>query len=116
MINMEKKIDTFKNIIENTIHSIQKYKSYDIFGANETNICISHLEEISNDIKLTVEEVAEIGVDFIAFDINNLELETLKTLKKLGFHILTWTVDTYDKYKKSQILADNCIFEKIEIE
>ena len=71
---------------------------------------------ISNDIKLTVEEVAEIGVDFIAFDINNLELETLKTLKKLGFHILTWTVDTYDKYKRSQILADNCIFEKIEIE
>lgn len=71
---------------------------------------------ISNDKRLTVEEVTEIGVDFIAFDINNLELKTLKTLKKHGFHILTWTVDTYDKYRKSQILADNCIFEKIEIE
>ena len=71
---------------------------------------------ISSDTKLTVEEVTEIGVDFIAFDINNLELEALKTLKKHGFHILTWTVDTYDKYKKSKILADNCIFEKIEIE
>jgi len=70
---------------------------------------------ISNDTKLTVKEVKELGVDFIAYDINNLELESLKTLKKLGFHILTWTVDTYEKYEKSQILADNCIFEKIKI-
>ena len=46
---------------------------------------------------------------------NNLELEALKTLKNLGFHILTWTVDTPEKYKKSQKLADNCIFEKIKI-
>ena len=37
---------------------------------------------ISSDTKLTVEEVTEIGVDFIAFDINNLELEALKTLNR----------------------------------
>ena len=74
MINMEKKIDTFKNIIENTIHSIQKYKSYDIFGANETNICISHLEEISNDIKF-ISSLEEI---------NKLQLNLANIIKMFG--------------------------------
>ncbi len=70
---------------------------------------------ISNDPKLTVEEISELDVDFLAFDINILDSDIVKNLKKLKFHILTWTVDTTEKYKKSQKLADNCIFEKIKI-
>ena len=61
------------------------------------------------------EEISKLGVDFLAFDINVLDSGIVRNLKKHKFHILTWTVDTPEKYKKSQKLADNCIFEKIKI-
>ncbi len=70
---------------------------------------------ISNDINLTVDEVKELDVDFLAIDISILELDVVKDLKKHGYHILTWTVDTSEKYEKSFKFADNCIFEKIKI-
>ena len=70
---------------------------------------------ISNNPRLTVEEISKLGVDFLAFDIDILDSDIVKNLKKLKFHILTWTVDTPEKYKKSLKLADNCIFEKIKI-
>ncbi len=70
---------------------------------------------ISNNLELTVEEISKLGVDFLAFNINILDSDIVKNLKDLKFHILTWTVDTAEKYKKSQKLADNCIFEKIKI-
>ena len=70
---------------------------------------------ISNDPGLKVEQISKLGVDFLAIDINILDTNIVKKLKMLKFHILTWTVDTTEKYKKSQKLADNCIFEKIKI-
>jgi len=70
---------------------------------------------VSNNPELTVEEIRKIGVDFLAFNINILDSDIVKNLKDHKFHILTWTVDTAEKYKKSQKLADNCIFEKIKI-
>ena len=70
---------------------------------------------ISNNPELTVDEISKLGVDFLAFDINILDSDIVKNLKHLKIHILTWTVDTLEKYKKSQKLADNCIFEKIKI-
>ena len=45
------KIDRLKNIINKTILSCQKYKLYDILGANEVNICITTLDLLFNDIK-----------------------------------------------------------------
>ena len=97
---------------EIAIHSFDK-KSIRWFKKNAP---FYKLGLISDDINLSVEDVTNLGVDFLAFDINNLELAVINNLKTLGFHILTWTVDTSDKHKKSQILADNCIFEKIIIE
>ena len=70
---------------------------------------------ISNNPELTVDEISKLGVDFLSFDINILDSDIAKNLKNLKIHILTWTVDTLEKYKKSQKIADNCIFEKIKI-
>jgi len=70
---------------------------------------------VSNNPELAVEEIDELGVDFLALDINILDSSIVKNIKNQKFQILTWTVDTPEKYKKSQKLADNCIFEKIKI-
>ncbi len=46
----QKRVSTLKDIISNTVLSIQKYKSNDIFGANEANVCIIHLEELNDEL------------------------------------------------------------------
>ena len=43
---IEKKIVYLQNIITKTLLSIQKYKNFDIIGANEYNTCVQTLENI----------------------------------------------------------------------
>jgi glycerophosphoryl diester phosphodiesterase len=91
--------------------------SYDIKSIKwfQKNAPFYKLGLISNNSKLEIEDVNNLGVDFLSFEINILESDIVKKLKDQGFHILTWTVDTPEKYQKSLKFADNCIFEKIKI-
>ena len=45
------KLHYFKDIINKTILSCQKYKLYDILGANEVNVCINTLNTLFIDIQ-----------------------------------------------------------------
>ena len=51
------KMNNLKTIINKTISSSQKYKLYDILGANEVNVCISTLDTLFNDIKQEQEKL-----------------------------------------------------------
>ena len=44
--NVLQKISYYKSIVQNTILSIQKYKSLDIVSASDLNICVNKLQEI----------------------------------------------------------------------
>ena len=48
----QEKIVNLQKIIHKTLLSSQKYKLYDIFGANELNFCITNLDNIYNDLTL----------------------------------------------------------------
>ena len=48
---LKKKIIYFQKIIHRTILSVQRYKSMDILGASELNVCLKNLEEIFNELK-----------------------------------------------------------------
>jgi ATP-dependent Lon protease len=48
----QEKISYLQNVIYKTILSSQKYKLYDILGANELNLCISTLDTIYKDLSL----------------------------------------------------------------
>lgn len=74
----EKRLDTFKDIISKTILSIQKYKSYDIFGANEANICIIHLEELNNELEKSSTHEA----------LNQIQISLSNIFKMFGTHDL----------------------------
>ena len=50
--NTKSKIKLFNEIINKTILSAQKYKTLDIFSANELNICIKNLNEIYESLQL----------------------------------------------------------------
>jgi len=43
--NVMRKIEYYKEIIQKTISSIQKYKVYDVVTANDVNLCIKSLEQ-----------------------------------------------------------------------
>ena len=82
------KIVSFQEIIKKTIIGIQKYKSLEILGVNEINICMDSLEKISlelTEIKNTVVSNYDSSLqnDFISKlqEINN-ELSSI--LKNFG--------------------------------
>ena len=82
------KIVSFQEIIKKTIIGIQKYKSLEILGVNEINICLQSLEKISlelTEIKTTVSSNydSKLQNDFISKlqEINN-ELSSI--LKNFG--------------------------------
>jgi len=92
-------------------------QSYDIKSIKwfKKNAPFYKLGLILNNLKLEIEEINNLGLDFLSFEINILESDIVKSFKNKGLHILTWTVDTPEKYQKSLKFADNCIFEKIKI-
>lgn len=48
--NVMRKIDYYKEIIQKTISSIQKYKIYNVVSANDVNLCIKSLEQYYAEI------------------------------------------------------------------
>jgi hypothetical protein len=49
--------------------------------------------------------------NFIAYEINNINLKTLKNLKKLGVPVLGWTVRDRAEYERVKDICDNFITE-----
>ena len=52
IVNTQRKIDSYLEIINNTILASQKYKTLDIISANELNNCIKSLNEIHKKLKI----------------------------------------------------------------
>ena len=48
---VDDKINKFQNMILNTMLTAQKYKSLNIYGARELNICIQGLDNLFQDLK-----------------------------------------------------------------
>ena len=53
--------------------------------------------------------------DFISYDINYLPNKYVSKKKKKGINILAWVVNTKEKLELSKTVADNIIFENMEI-
>jgi len=60
------KISTFQVMITNTILAIQRYKTKDIIGASELNVCIQGLESLYTELNIlkTMVESNEKHIDF----------------------------------------------------
>jgi len=56
------KLHYFKDIINKTILSCQKYKLYDILGANEVNVCINTLNTLFIDIQNELKKQKKIKI------------------------------------------------------
>jgi ATP-dependent Lon protease len=83
--NLEGRITNIQNIILRTIVSAQKYKIYDILGANELNICISTLDTIFEESNNILNKIRAKDInDSISNRINNCESELIIVIKNFG--------------------------------
>ena len=75
-----------QSIIRRTLVSSQKYKLYDILGANELNICVSTLDGLFLDMKNLAELIQQDAINSV--DVHNrfkdIETEFLIILKNFG--------------------------------
>jgi glycerophosphoryl diester phosphodiesterase len=56
-----------------------------------------------------------IKADFISYDIRYLPNKYVSKIRKKGYQLLVWTINSQEKLEKALTLADNVIFEKIEV-
>jgi hypothetical protein len=83
----EKKILFFKEVICKTNLTAQKYKSLDIFGANELNMCIINLEKIFNSLNsllLSKQDKNKISYDFYTEHLQQINNELSTIFKTYG--------------------------------
>ena len=84
--NLENRIIFLQNIIQKTMLSAQKYKVYDILGANELNICISSLDNIFEDINTILDHITneDLDNDSLLGKITDIESELIIIMKNFG--------------------------------
>ena len=85
-----KKILTFQAMITNTILAIQRYKTKDIIGASELNVCIQGLEGLYtelNILKIMVESNEKhIDFDEILTRLQKINNELSSIFRNFGTH------------------------------
>ena len=82
--NILTRIDRLKSIINKTISACQKYKLWDILGANEINVCINTLDTLFNDINLEVSKLKQNKHVEINTKINSIQDELILIIKNFG--------------------------------
>ena len=84
--NLEDRIYSLQNIIQKTMVSAQKYKVYDVLGANELNICISSLDNIFEDTNTILNHIVNTNLDLqtIQAKIIDVESELIIVIKNFG--------------------------------
>ena len=70
---------------------------------------------IGSNLDLSIDNLIELGIDFLSYDINFINDPIVKLAQNNGIPVVTWTINTEEKYRKAKKLADNIIFENISI-
>ena len=81
-----KKINTFQEMITNTILAVQQYKIKDIIGASELNVCIQGLESLFeelNKIKSMIEKNSGTTLSNVSKNLDYLVVGEKPTKKKI---------------------------------
>ena len=70
---------------------------------------------VGSNLNIDIENLIELGIDFLSYDINCINDPIVKLAKNKGIPVIAWTINTEEKYKMGLKLADNIIFENISI-
>jgi len=91
-----KKISTFQTMITNTILAIQGYKTKDIIGASELNVCIQGLEGLYTELNIlkVMVESNEKHIDFdeILTRLQKINNELSSIFRNFGTHNIEYLI------------------------
>ena len=69
----------------------------------------------SND-NIDFKEISHLGINFLAVDVEKISMRNIQSIRKENIPLLTWTINSTEKYNLSKKFADNIIFEDIHNE
>ena len=69
----------------------------------------------SND-NIDFKEITHLGINFLAVDVEKISIRNIQSIRKNNIPLLTWTINSTEKYNLSKKFADNIIFEDIHNE
>ena len=76
---------------------------------------LGKMSKIKNFFYRTVPLFEIFDFDFVSYDIRFLPNKTIDNLKKKNYQLLAWCIDSNEKLEKAKVLADNIIFEKLDV-
>lgn len=117
---IENKIIELQNIIKRTILSTQKYKTLDILGANEINLCIQTLEKLFvelNNIYYTIQQKNKFNEITIVNKLQDINIELSSIIKSYGTYNIGDLINVClgNDFVTKNIIKFPEVFEKYEI-
>lgn len=76
---------------------------------------LSNLSAIKNYILKSLMLYNKIHSDFISYDVTCLPNKYVDKKRKNGEQLLAWTINSKEKIEKAKTVADNFIFEKVDL-
>ena len=70
---------------------------------------------IGSNLELDINKLEELKIDFLSYDIEFIDDKIVSDAKDKEIPIITWTIDSLEKYEKANLKANNIIFEKINL-
>ena len=70
---------------------------------------------IGSNLDININELNNLNIDFLSYDIDFINDAIVTEAKNKKIPIVTWTINSIEKFEEANIKADNIIFEKIDL-
>ena len=70
---------------------------------------------IGSNLDININELKDLNIDFLSYDIDFINDAIVTEAKNKQIPIVTWTINTIEKFEEAHVKADNIIFEKIDL-
>ena len=70
---------------------------------------------IGSNLDININELKDLNIDFLSYDIDYLNDAIVTEAKNKKIPIITWTINSIEKFEEAHLKADNIIFENIDL-
>ena len=70
---------------------------------------------IGSNLDININELKDLNIDFLSYDIKFINDAIVTEAKNKKIPIVTWTINSIEKFEEAHVKADNIIFEKIDL-
>jgi len=70
---------------------------------------------IGSNLDININELKDLNIDFLSYDIKFINDAIVTEAKNKKIPIVTWTINSIEKFEEAYLKADNIIFENIDL-